>query len=272
MSTSSGGPGRARRPYWTLNVYPDAGEAGGCLIVPRRAGPSPVVEPDADLGDLAGAAVRSDASLVVADDPEATRSELEAARRAKVKIRRYCAANRLNRFITLTYAGHGCHDPVVFRSDIAAFFRVLRRELGDRDLPYLWAAEWHPGGHGLHGHAAVSRYISRGVLTRAWPHGFVHIKLIGDLPVGSGAWEEARRCGRYLGKYVAKSLHGERWAGLHRYEVAQGFQPRVEKIDGRTLDQVIDQAARLMGRPPAWVWKSTEQEDWDGPPCCALSW
>lgn len=272
MSDGSGGSGRARRPYWTLNVYPDAGEAGGCLIVPRRSGPPPVVEGDVDLFDQAAGEAASDAAF---SDPrgegEPTRSELEAARRAKVKIRRYCASNRLNRFITLTYGGEGCHDPAVFRSDIAAFFKALRRELGG-DLPYLWAAEWHPGGHGLHGHAAVSRYIARGVLTRAWPHGFVHIKLIGDLPTGSGAWEESRRCGRYLGKYVAKSLHGERWSGLHRYEVAQGFQPPVQKIDGRTLDQVIDEAVVMMGRPPLRVWKSTEQEGWDGPPCCALSW
>lgn len=271
MSTSSGGSGRARRPYWTLNVYPDAGEAGGCLIVPRRAGPSPVHEPDLDALAFA-TEIGGHVPQGVAGESEPTRSELEAARRAKVKIRRYCAANRLNRFITLTYRPPGCRDQAAFRADIAAFFKVLRRELGGSDMPYMWVAEWHPGGHGLHAHAAVSRYISRGVLTRAWPHGFVHIKLIGDLPVGSGAWEESRRCGRYLGKYVAKSLHGERWAGLHRYEVAQGFQPQVEKIDGRTLDQVIDAASRLMGRPPASVWKSTEQEDWDGPPCCALSW
>lgn len=274
MSTSSGGSGRARRPYWTLNVYPDAGEAGGCLIVPRRAGrvpgeDEPVFEP-VDLIDHGEGVMEASAFLL--GEVVASRSDVEAARRAKGKIRRYCAANRLNRFITLTYRPPGCHDQGAFRTDLAAFFKVLRRELGGRDLPYLWVPEWHPRGHGLHGHAAVGRYISRSVLTRAWPHGFVHIKLIGDLPVGSGAWEEARRCGRYLGKYASKAIDERRPAGLHRYEVAQGFQPRAIKCDGRTVDQVIQQATQLMGRPPARVWKSTEQEGWDGPPCCSLSW
>ena len=54
----------------------------------------------------------------------------------------------------------------------------------------------------------------------------MHIKLIGDLPHGSGALEEARVASFYLAKYVSKSLDDERRAaGLHRYEVAQGFQP-----------------------------------------------
>ena len=40
--------------------------------------------------------------------------------------------------------------------------------------------------------------------------GRVHIKLIGDLPVGSGALEEARMAARYLAKYVSKNVGDER--------------------------------------------------------------
>jgi len=203
-------------------------------------------------------------------DPE--RAAVEAARRARSKIRRYCAANRLNRFITLTYAGGGCHNPREFRQDIASFFKDLRRELDVQQMPYLWTHEWHPGGHGLHGHAAVGRYVPRAKVESAWGRGFIKVKLIGDLPVGSGALEEARRCAGYLGKYIGKSVDERRESGLHRYEVAQGFQPRSIKCEGLTVDHVITQASDLMGRAPSEVWRSTEQKDWDGPPVCSVRW
>ena len=83
-----------------------AGEAGGCLYSPLRSG---------------GGAYR---------EAEPERVGAEAARRARGKIRRYCAANRLNRLGTLTYAGEGCHDAVLLREHAAVFFRGLRRELG----------------------------------------------------------------------------------------------------------------------------------------------
>jgi hypothetical protein len=139
-----------------LNLYPEAGEAGGCLVVPRRSDPVP-------------------------REPDPERAATEAARRARSKIRRYCAANRLNRFITLTYAGAGCHDPRAFRQDIASFFKELRLRGDVGQMPYLWTHEWHPGGHGLHGHAAVGRFIHRRKVESAWGHGFIKVKLIGNL-------------------------------------------------------------------------------------------
>ena len=48
------------------------------------------------------------------------RAREEAARRARAKVRRYGAANRLNRLGTLTYRGEGCHDPLRLRADLAA--------------------------------------------------------------------------------------------------------------------------------------------------------
>lgn len=110
----------------------------------------------------------------------------EAARRARGKVRRYCAANRLNRLGTLTYRGAGCYDPAQLRADVALLFRTLRTLLGGLPFPYLWRAEWHKTGHGLHLHLAVGRFIPRKVIEAAWLHGFVHIKLFGDLPVGVG--------------------------------------------------------------------------------------
>ena len=57
------------------------------------------------------AAVRARAGRLAGSDPG--RARAEAARRAAGKVRRYCAANRLNRLGTLTYRGEGCHDPRV---------------------------------------------------------------------------------------------------------------------------------------------------------------
>ncbi len=54
-------------------------------------------------------------------------------------------------------------------------------------MPYVWVPEWHKSGHGQHVHFAVGRFVPRRVIEQAWGRGFVHIKLLGDLPVGSGA-------------------------------------------------------------------------------------
>jgi hypothetical protein len=101
------------RAYWSFNLYPEAGEGGGCFVPTLRPRPS----------EIGGPAV------------DGERSQVEAARRARSKLRRYCAANRLNRFATLTYAGEGCFDQQQLRVDVGEFFRGLRRELGGSPLP-----------------------------------------------------------------------------------------------------------------------------------------
>lgn len=229
---------------WALKLYPDACEAGGWLSVPRR--------------DASSGRARS-----------VDRSSNVAKRRAQGAIRRHCAANRLNRLGTLTYAGSGCRNPLELRHDLAEFFRALRGQLGP--LPYLWVPEEHPGGHGLHAHFAVGRFVKRSLLCGAWGRGFVHIKLIGDLPAGSGALEEARIAGFYLGKYAGKAMDG-RLAGQHRYDVAQGFKPKAVYAYGRSMEQAIGDASEHMGRAPARVWESSSVEGWDGPPACWVGW
>ena len=44
-------------------------------------------------------------------------------------------------------------------------------ELGGKPLPYLWVPEWHPGGHGLHVHFAVGRYVKHGLIRDVWGAG-----------------------------------------------------------------------------------------------------
>ncbi|KQP24386.1 hypothetical protein ASF38_16150 [Aeromicrobium sp. Leaf272] len=134
--------------------------------------------------------------------------------------------------------------------------------------------EWHKTDHGLHAHFAVGRFINRSQLVAAWPHGFVHIKLIGDLPVGSGRLSEARVAANYLSKYVAKSFDDDRdrVSGLHRYDLAQGFQPVAISIGGRSAADVLAQASRHLDASPAQVWNSDEAESWDGPPAVWAQW
>lgn len=231
---------------WEFVLYPDAAEGGGSFRSAVSAG-------------------RSEAS----DAPADTRDD--ATRRARGKVRRYCAANRLNRLGTLTYAGEGCHDPTQLREDIGEFFKRLRSSVGER-FPYLWVPEWHKSGHGLHVHFAVGRYVRQGVIRDAWGRGFAHIKLLGNLPVGSGALGEARLASRYLSKYVGKDLGEGAAAGLHRYEVAQGFQPRALPLDGSTSDEVLAWAETVMGAVPERVWRSRDEQDWAGPPAVWAQW
>jgi len=187
-------------------------------------------------------------------------------------VRRYCAANRLNRLGTLTYAGQGCHDPGELRADVGSFFKGLRGQLGAKPIPYLWVPEWHPGGHGLHVHFAVGRFIKQSLIREEWGRGHVHIKLLSNLSVGSGALEEARLSARYLSKYVSKAAADGREAGRHRYEVAQGFTPKPIHVEGYSANDVIAQASRFMGRQPAQVWHSSREDGWQGPPACWVAW
>lgn len=191
-------------------------------------------------------------------------------------MRRYCAANGLNRLGTLTYAGEGCHDPRQARSDVGAFFRRLRAELDGAAFPYAWVPEWHKSGHGLHLHFAVGRYVSQPVIERTWGHGFVHIKLLSGCPAGSGTWGEARRAAGYLSKYVAKAFadsdEQRRPKGLHRFDVAQAFAPASILVRGVSDVDVIGQAAAVMGGWPARVWNSDQVAGWQGPPALWLQW
>lgn len=140
----------------------------------------------------------------------------------------------------------------------------------------MWVPEWHKTGHGLHVHFAVGQYIPRGRIDAAWGHGFVHIKRLSDLPVGSTSLHEARRAAGYLSKYVTKSFEpgaAERIAGLHRYEVAQGFQPPVVRLNGVSDAHVLDMAVERMGGAlPAISWSSLDAEGWQGPPAVWFAW
>jgi len=240
-------------PGWSFSLYPSAGEGGGCFVSLRQ--------PE-----------RSYVARGRAKDPQ--RAATEAGKRAGRRLRRYCAANGLNRLGTLTYRGEGCHSPQQVRADIGAFFRGLRSGLSGEALAYVWVPEWHKTDHGLHVHFAVGQYVPRGLIDAAWGRGFVHIKLLGDLGVGTGVLGEARRAAGYLSKYVSKTFTGPSAGvpGLHRYDVAQGFQPESIRLHGRSPDHVIGQASELLGMAPARRWSSAGVVGWAAPPAIWAQW
>jgi hypothetical protein len=234
--------------YWGVGLFPDAAEGVAFFhsaYAKRRGGSG--------------------------GDPEESRKV--AARRARTRVRRFCAANRLNRFATLTYAPPFCRDPRVLREHVGKFFRTLRGQLGGDAFPYLWTGELHADGLRWHAHFAVGRYVPRMKIVAAWPHGFVHIKLLGDLPYAASSLDQARRAAGYLSKYVGKSFGDQgQGLGLHRYEVAQGFAPRGESFRGPSSEVVIAWAVERMGREPDFVQRSTEWRDYQGPPALFVSW
>jgi len=115
--------------------------------------------------------------------------------------------------------------------------------------------------------------VPRRLIERSWGRGFVHIKLLSELPVGSTERAEARLAARYLSRYVGRELDDQRrGSGLHRYEVAQGFQPEPVACYGASAGEVIERASVLMGGQPERVWQSSETEGWRGPPACWAQW
>jgi hypothetical protein len=159
------------------------------------------------------------------------------------------------------------------RADLGVFFRSLRSALGGAAFPYVWVPELHADGRRFHAHFAVGRYVKQTVIEDAWGHGYVSIKRLSDLPVGSGSLAESRRAAGYLAKYVAKSFADQSVPGRHRYDVAQGFVPERVQVWGRSSDQVVRLSSDLLGQVgPERFWSSSMTEGWQGPPAIWAQW
>jgi hypothetical protein len=254
LTTQFAGEEYLRQPIqgeWRLRLNKDASEAGGSFL---RA-PRIVFSQNRGVRGMAA-------------DPD--RAAAMAARRAGSRLRRYVVANRLNRLGTLTYA-EACFDERQVRRDVGDFFRKVKSEI-NKPFPYLWVPEWHGKGHGLHMHFVVGRYVKRATIDNAWGRGFVHIKLLGQVPIGHGSLGESRRAAGYIGKYLRKGFEGERAFNLRRFDVARGFAPKSEVIIGRSAHEVATEASRRMGGAPTFVWRSIDQEGWIGPNAMWMTW
>jgi len=181
-------------------------------------------------------------------------------------------ANRLDRLATLTYVGIH-NDPKQVSADIGAFFRELRDLLG-APFPYLWVREWHPGGHGLHVHFLVGKFIHWSLIKEAWGDGRIDIrrKSRPQLRLGDGPAEEARYLARYLAKYLSKGSNQNRDEWSHRFDVAQGFQPRPILYSAPNEYEARLLACRKMGSAPSALWQSRNQENYTGPEVSWMAW
>lgn len=237
---------------WRLTLYPDAREAV-CQFLPSLR-PNRVYVPPG-----------------YAADPE--RSRIESARHAATQVRRYCAANGLDRLWTLTYRHPRCTELDRLVTDVGTFWRTLRSLLGGKPFPYLWVPEFHADGKHFHIHAGMGQYVHKSKIATAWPHGFVEARRL--IVASSGAdegVERARLASRYLSKYVTKATVETVDFGRHRYEVAQGFMPRELLLQGTSEGELLTAACELMGRGPTEVWSSDSMPSWEATPTRTYRW
>lgn len=216
---------------------------------------------------------RSRGAGAYSEQPEEVRQErskANAARRASGRLRRYAVANRLNRLGTLTYAV-SCTDPWQVSKDVGRFFKDLRREVG-RPFPYVWVREWHPGGHGLHVHFLVGRFLRQTLISEVWGRGIVDIRSRGPQRLGDGPVAESRTAARYVAKYVSKAADEGRIPGLHRFEVAQHFRPKEVILRATNEPEALRQACRVMGGVPATHWRPNEERDGTGSIVAWMAW
>ena len=239
---------------WEGKFYPQTGELVVWQRRPEgREGSS--LRPDPEAGGESGECRE--------EEPRSDRS----LRRARTKIRRYCQGNWLDTLWTFTYAKQGGEwDRDLVQLEVAAFFRRMRERYGP--LPYVWALELHPGGHGWHVHVALRGFWPHDVLTSMWGHGIVEFsRRKHNGPDETGGCLRAR-----LAAYIAKSLAGyvskelEAGRDRHAYDVGQGFQPKVERWLGSSDEDLRDAFDQRFGGE-IWQaeWRSEDAEDWHGP-------
>jgi hypothetical protein len=165
--------------------------------------------------------------------------------------------------VTLTFrTEHGVSDRPEAVEAVQLFVKRLRRRV--RGVRYLWVLELHPGGHGWHVHMLIDRWLPKDLLSTVWGHGFVDVRRVRTQKDGDSGTAAARRAAHYVAKYVAKSAQEAREAGCHRYERSQGMPITVvtaeapyEVLWGIVIDRIA----------PTWVWRSSDAEEWRGPPC-----
>lgn len=234
---------------WSVSAFPDCGEAVISFAPSYQA--------------------TEDGGAGAYGDTEANR--LRAERRARKMVRRYCVANGIDRLVSLTFAPPFCTDPRELRDHLARFVRRLRCEVGGK-FPYVWVPELHADGVKLHAHMGLAQFVRKDRLAEVWGHGFVDVRLI-RARGSKDPVEHRRSAARYLSKYVGKAFEHQDMFGCHRYEVAQGFQPRSEQRTFATEAEARAWASTVMGgTTPSYVWSSTEVEDWQGPPVSVAFW
>lgn len=259
---------------WNGSWYRDAGEATAWeeTLHLDEAGGRPAGRPSESVGDRMAAIFAGSAGAPPdagsARDPEVLRerNRQRSGRRARSRLRRYAAANRLDRLVVLTYADPQ-HDLRKVKRDVNLFVKRKLRGLLGPDAAYALTWEVHKSG-AWHVNVLVPGYIRHDRLARAWGRGFVWIHKFRAQRGGSGR-DAARMAARYVAKYAGKEVEGM-GGGVHAYEVAQGFQPAVVRLFGASMADVFAQVED--GATPEYVWSSIGEPDHNGPPVGFASW
>ncbi len=223
--------------WWEGNVYPDAGEVIGWRETrllhqgKETSYPPSVVRVRTVAGSAAPPAIA-----------ESNRDR--AARRAKSRLRRYCVANRLRYMWVLTFApdAEGLQEFDLRRAKRATAFwvkRALRAELGYRGA-YAIGWERHRSG-AWHVNVVIGERVEYEDVGRTWGHGNVWVSRFSSRQ-GESARDAARRAAAYVAKYVSKEFETVGEEGIHRYEVAQGFQLRVVRVFALSATGIIEEA------------------------------
>jgi len=183
--------------------------------------------------------------------------------RARRAIEDYMVHNGLTKMWTLTYAKKTWNRRQVVE-DLGQFFEKWRRYMG-RPFPYVWVIEEHKDGS-FHVHLAVhdGLYTDWKKLGELWGHGLVQFDRAKKITKGVTK-REVRRLSKYLTKYIAKDVGDELDEGSHRYEVAQGFSPRVERKYFATKAECVAWITEVAEEVYAQSWCYLDSIDWVGP-------
>lgn len=210
-------------------------------------------------------------------DPE--RSAVEAARRAKARLRRYVVANHLVFMWTLTFADEPESDEDALALGATFVERLRRKHYRGEAFPYVFVLEHGEHGGRRHLHMALGSFVSIEVVREVWGHGYVYVsdplrpKVAQAIRAAGGtrARDPARRLtvarivAAYVAKYLGKTLHREpamagggagppganpagRLLGQHRYRVAKGFDPLRVEVDADSFPaalKAVEELARM---------------------------
>lgn len=139
-------------------------------------------------------------------------SQRDGKQRAIRSMQEIAHAERLDHFVTLTFA-----HPVNSDEAMEAWSKALRSKHLHPARPYLYALEYSAPGENLHIHAMTRRQTAEN-LRHHWPHGFVDIRRV--------AWDEIDAVCAYIGKHFADINRPE--GG--RYRASRGSRPPRQKL------------------------------------------
>jgi hypothetical protein len=157
--------------------------------------------------------------VVLSDAEKAEKARISfessiARSKKELKFLVLCNLTSSWRMLTLTYSGAGCQDREVIARDVQHMIERLEKHV-KKDVKYICAFEFHPGGHGYHAHLLIDCpfFYNEFFQKNFWKHGFVKLKHV--------HFERNPRAlikvSRYLTKYIEKDadkseLHTKRYS------------------------------------------------------------